>query len=79
MVCNILNAHGYAPLHITLNLLKGLKIAEVFMNCNVVFDITYIPLICSGFMVVNSAIDAALYKTTTHQFLSNEFLLAIEC
>ena len=63
MVCDILAAICYAPLHITLNLLKALKIARVFVSCNVVFGIGYIPLICSGFMVVNSAIDAALAIT----------------
>ena len=63
MVCDILTAICYAPLHITLNLLKALKIARVFVSCNVVFGITYIPPVCSSFMVVNSAIDAALAIT----------------
>ena len=63
MVCDILRALGYAPLFITLNLLKVLKIAKVNVSCNVVYGTIYIPPVCSGFMVINSAIDAALAIT----------------
>ena len=63
MVCDILSAFGYAPLHVTLNLLKVLKIAKVNVSCNVVYGTIYIPPVCSGFMVINSAIDAALAIT----------------
>ena len=63
MVCDILRALGYAPLFITLNLHKVLKIAKINVSCNVALGIIYIPPVCSGFMVINSAIDAALAIT----------------
>lgn len=63
MVCNILSALSILPIRITLDLLKLLKVGKAVVSCNVVFGIFYIPPICSGFMVVNSAIDAALAIT----------------
>lgn len=60
MVCDILSALSIAPFYIVLSLLKVFKVAKVMVDCNLVFGIFYIPLICSGFMVVNSVIDAAL-------------------
>ena len=59
MMCDILTAFTIAPLYIASYFLKVLN-ANLTMRCNVVFGIIQIPPICTGFMVVNSTIDAAL-------------------
>ena len=63
MVCDILLALVFPPLHITLNLLKVFKVAKLMVRCNIAYGIIHIPPVCSGFMVVNSAIDATLAIT----------------
>lgn len=63
MVCDILSALSVAPFYIVLNLVKLLKVGKAMVSCNVLFGIFYIPPICSGLMVVNSVIDAALAIT----------------
>ena len=63
MVYDILSVLSVAPFHIALDLLKLLKVGKAMISCNVLFGIFYIPPVCSGFMVVNLAIDAALAIT----------------
>ena len=59
MVCDILTAFTNAPVYIASFFLKVLN-ANLTMRCNLMLGIIYIPPICTGFMVVNSTIDAVL-------------------
>ena len=63
MVSDILAVLNFAPIYVTLNLIKVLKFAKVMVSCGMTFSIIYIAPVCTGFMVVNSAIDAALAIT----------------
>lgn len=63
MICDIVTAITINPFYIVLYLIKLFGTTKALVHCGYTFAFLYIAPLCSGFMVLNLAIDAVLAIT----------------